>query len=58
MNHYAAYLHPVNFRRPNEFIPERWIDGENSEFADDKREVHSPFSYGPRDCLGKKYVDI
>jgi cytochrome P450 len=54
MNLYAASLHPVNFSSPNEFIPERWIDTENPRFASDRKEIFEPFSYGARNCIGKK----
>ncbi|KAI0130193.1 cytochrome P450 [Xylariales sp. AK1849] len=53
MNHYPAYLSSSNFASPKEFIPERWINTDDPPFTSDKREVHEPFSYGPRNCLGK-----
>ncbi|KPM37985.1 Isotrichodermin C-15 hydroxylase [Neonectria ditissima] len=51
VNHYAAYHSPLNFSRPNEFIPERFID--TAAFPDDRRDVLQPFSVGPRNCIGK-----
>ncbi|KAI0550323.1 cytochrome P450 [Xylaria curta] len=39
----------VNFDRPFEFIPERWI-GENSR---DMLDASQPFSIGARGCLGR-----
>lgn len=53
VNQWATYHNPKNFKRPNEFIPERWI---SSEFATDNKAAFQPFSFGPRNCLGKKYV--
>ncbi|KAJ0387308.1 hypothetical protein COL922a_002549 [Colletotrichum nupharicola] len=53
VNPYVAFSHPDNWARPTEFLPERWIHPEDPEWGDDKREVHEPFSYGPRNCLGK-----
>jgi cytochrome P450 len=44
------------FHRPDEFIPERWIKGEKASQMGDRLEASQPFSYGPRGCLGKKYV--
>jgi cytochrome P450 len=38
------------FRNPNEFIPERWLG--DSDYKEDVREAHQPFSVGPRNCLG------
>ncbi|KAF5667311.1 cytochrome P450 monooxygenase [Fusarium heterosporum] len=51
VNHYAAYHSPLNFSRPLEFIPERWINLD--AFPEDKREVLQPFSVGPRNCIGR-----
>ncbi|KAL2173169.1 cytochrome P450 [Thermothelomyces heterothallicus CBS 202.75] len=51
--HRVMYRREHNFKRANEFIPERWLDveGEQSEFANDRRDSFHPFSYGPRTCL-------
>lgn len=59
---YAAARHADNFYRPEDFLPERWIaqeyheDGDvpASHFVDDKKHVSQPFSYGPRNCIGKR----
>lgn len=51
VNQYAAYRSPLNFERPNEFIPERFVDP--SAFPNDRREVLQPFSMGPRNCIGR-----
>ena len=44
------------FHRPDDFIPERWIKGGKASEMGDRLEASLPFSYGPRGCLGKKYV--
>ncbi|GFF24703.1 benzoate 4-monooxygenase cytochrome P450 [Aspergillus udagawae] len=53
----AAYLSPLNFHQPGQFIPERWLpeakDEPASPFFSDKRDVVQPFSVGPRDCIGR-----
>lgn len=49
---WAAYSSPTNFRRPKDFIPERWLGDE--EFDDDRRSVLQPFHVGPRNCIGRK----
>ncbi|PNP78706.1 hypothetical protein FNYG_08052 [Fusarium nygamai] len=54
VNHYAAYHSPLNFTRPRDFIPERFIDLD--AFPDDRREVLQPFSVGPRNCIGRRYA--
>jgi len=40
-----------NFRDPDAYVPERWLGDER--YQHDKREVVNPFSFGPRNCLGK-----
>lgn len=58
MTQYATYRNPANFARPNEFLPERWLDAEEngnktSEFLKDKRGALQPFHVGPRNCIGQ-----
>ena len=54
INLWAANQSPLNFHRPIEFIPDRWMNGAPSEFEGDDKKAFKPFSVGPRDCLGKK----
>ncbi|KAF2209337.1 hypothetical protein CERZMDRAFT_114022 [Cercospora zeae-maydis SCOH1-5] len=43
-----------NFKDAESFVPERWLDDERSSaYAGDKRAALQPFSFGPRNCLGK-----
>jgi cytochrome P450 len=50
---WSAYRSPLNFSRPNEFIPERWLQSNRaSQFSTDKNTLQ-PFSFGPRNCIGK-----
>lgn len=59
---FAANRSFHNFHRPEDFLPERWLpegklqNGEvtASHFARDAKQVVQPFSYGPRNCIGKK----
>jgi cytochrome P450 len=51
--HYAIFRNPDYFVDVDEFIPERWI-GTEGRFANDKRGVVQPFSFGPRNCIGRK----
>ncbi|KAK6214431.1 proteasome component pup2 [Pestalotiopsis sp. IQ-011] len=53
VNLWAANRSPKNFHRPDDFVPERWLKDTSPEFFDDDRAVAKPFSFGPRDCLGK-----
>ncbi|VUC37032.1 unnamed protein product [Clonostachys rosea] len=48
--HWAAFMSSSNFRDPESFVPERWMN--DPRYADDKKDVHNPFSLGPRNCVG------
>ncbi|KAI9668216.1 MAG: hypothetical protein M1821_001036 [Bathelium mastoideum] len=50
MEHYATYHDPINFRLPDNFIPERWFD---PAFNTDQKAAFEPFATGPRNCIGK-----
>ncbi|OLL25307.1 Isotrichodermin C-15 hydroxylase [Neolecta irregularis DAH-3] len=57
---YAISRDPRYFTKPENFIPERWID---SGFERDQtlgKLVFQPFSLGPRRCLGRNmaYIEI
>lgn len=54
INLWAANRSHLNFYRPNEFIPERWVKQSSPEFDADDKKVLKPFSIGPRDCLGQR----
>ncbi|KAI0127485.1 averantin oxidoreductase [Xylariales sp. AK1849] len=56
---YAAARSERNFHEADKFIPERWMH-EDPIYADDKREALQPFSYGPRNCIGRNlaYVEM
>ncbi|KXH60275.1 cytochrome P450 4A5 [Colletotrichum salicis] len=47
----AMHRSPEYFERPNCFIPERWIGDGQSAVKD--KSAFSPFSKGPRACLGR-----
>lgn len=53
--HYSTYHHPDNFYQPESFLPERWLPltRDSPRFANDNKECMQPFSFGPRNCLGK-----
>ncbi|GKZ24469.1 hypothetical protein AbraIFM66951_010693 [Aspergillus brasiliensis] len=55
VNHFACYHDPRNFHRPDEFLPERWLPEyqEQEPFLKDCQKSFQPFSFGPRNCLGK-----
>ena len=47
---WAAAHNPLQFREPDLFIPERWID---SAYDTDVKAASQPFSLGPRGCIGR-----
>jgi cytochrome P450 len=51
VHHLATYRNEELFRKPYEFHPERWLG--DPEFQDDMLDALEPFSFGPRNCLGK-----
>jgi cytochrome P450 len=48
---WSAYHSPLNFRDPEDFVPERWLG--DPRYADDNKAVFQPFSIGPRSCIGR-----
>lgn len=57
MAQYAVFRSPFNFKDPDSFIPERWAE-DNDKYASDKKEALQPFSYGPRNCIGRNLANI
>lgn len=57
---WAAAHSPLNFSRPDEFVPERWLDEAGSTYAHESKEASQPFSLGPRGCIGKhlSYLEL
>lgn len=70
---WAATHLPLNFSRPLDFLPERWLSYSSSpssaspnsvnaksesEFCTDKPHASQPFSHGPRGCIGKNLSNI
>ncbi|KAI9901008.1 hypothetical protein N3K66_002825 [Trichothecium roseum] len=51
VHHYATYHSSDNFRDPDSFVPERWLDDPN--YQADNRECFRPFAAGPRNCIGQ-----
>ncbi|KAM7191944.1 Bcaba2 [Naviculisporaceae sp. PSN 640] len=55
-HHYTSTRSPLNWTRPQEFLPERWLYPE--QFPHDKRHASQPFMLGPRGCIGKNLSHI
>ncbi|KAF2122225.1 cytochrome P450 [Lophiotrema nucula] len=47
---WASSHNPLQFRAPDAFIPERWLD---PRYDSDVKKAMQPFSLGPRNCIGK-----
>lgn len=55
---WSATHSPLNFERADEFVPERWLGGE--EWKGEKSDASQAFSLGPRGCIGKhlSYLEL
>ncbi|KAF1730567.1 Versicolorin B desaturase [Beauveria bassiana] len=53
---WSAFRSKRNFAQPDSFIPERWLDEKQGGVALEPHDNNAfmPFSYGPRDCLGRR----
>ncbi|KAH7303423.1 cytochrome P450 [Stachybotrys elegans] len=51
VHHFSTYHSPTNFRDPDSFVPERWLN--DPTYNCDNRSCFRPFAIGPRDCLGQ-----
>ncbi|TEA10390.1 Cytochrome P450 monooxygenase aclL [Colletotrichum sidae] len=58
VHHLAVNRSPRNFRDHDGFRPERWLG--DARFESDARTAAQPFSFGPRNCIGKNlaYAEI
>jgi cytochrome P450 len=54
VNQWSTYHSAANFKHPDDFRPDRWIDAENGEYAGDRRNALQPFNYGPRKCIANE----
>ncbi|KFA77429.1 hypothetical protein S40288_03084 [Stachybotrys chartarum IBT 40288] len=53
INQYAMFRSPLNFHDPDAFVPERALPTNEWKWANDRRDALQPFSYGPRNCVGR-----
>lgn len=53
--HQALHRNPAYWKRPNEFLPERWlVEPEHPLYP--VKGAWRPFEYGPRNCIGQGLV--
>mmetsp|Transcript_24384 Transcript_24384/g.39645 ORF Transcript_24384/g.39645 Transcript_24384/m.39645 type:complete len:430 (+) Transcript_24384:1311-2600(+) len=57
---YALHRNPKLWARPDDFLPERWIDPELRGRDVGQREIgaYMPFAMGPRNCLGQPLAQV
>ncbi|OTB01946.1 hypothetical protein M426DRAFT_323042 [Hypoxylon sp. CI-4A] len=65
LNGYGPWLaapvvqrNPDYWPRPHEFLPERWLATEGEELYVSTKEAWTPFSIGPRNCIGMELAMI
>ncbi|PTB65098.1 cytochrome P450 [Trichoderma citrinoviride] len=49
--YWTMFHYPDFWTQPEDFIPERWLG--DPRFANDQKQIFTPFSVGPRVCIGK-----
>lgn len=54
IHQYAQYRSEENFAEPEVFAPERFLDLDDPKWKNDRRDALQPFSFGPRNCIGRK----
>ncbi|KAF2769007.1 cytochrome P450 [Teratosphaeria nubilosa] len=50
---WAVSRSSANFHAPEEYHPERWLQGVDARFEGDQLGASRPFGYGPRACIGE-----
>ncbi|XP_055847823.1 cytochrome P450 CYP12A2-like [Episyrphus balteatus] len=58
LNHNALLNTEQYCPKAKEFIPERWLRSEESQYAPTHPFLFMPFSHGPRSCVGKRIVEM
>ncbi|KAL7491816.1 hypothetical protein ACHAWT_002326 [Skeletonema menzelii] len=57
---YSLHRHPKLWDRPDEFLPERWIDPalRSNDLGQQEYGAYIPFAIGPRNCLGQPLAQV
>ena len=54
---YGLHRNPTLWHRPNDFIPDRWLD-EKSRDVGQTNGAYMPFAAGPRNCVGQPIAQV
>ena len=54
MSNFVHQRDPSTFTAPDTFRPERWLEADLHQLLK-QTEAFTPFSIGPRNCIGQKY---
>ncbi|KAH7073181.1 cytochrome P450 [Paraphoma chrysanthemicola] len=52
VHQWSTHHSPLNFKNPDDFIPERWLEGTKG-YESDRKDAVQAFHVGPRNCIGK-----
>jgi cytochrome P450/cytochrome b involved in lipid metabolism len=58
LNFFGLHYNPKGWNRPNEFLPERWIDPSIDADRDPDQRLYCPFAIGKRACLGRQFAFV
>lgn len=60
MSNHLLQTSEEHFARSKEFVPERWMRGDNSktELGTSNPFVYLPFGYGLRGCIGRRFAEM
>jgi len=58
INFFGLHYDPKAWNKPNEFLPERWLDPSIDADRDSERRLYCPFAIGKRACLGRQFAYI
>ncbi|OJD30274.1 cytochrome p450 [Diplodia corticola] len=60
IHQYAQNHSKTNFADPEVFAPERFLESGEPKWDGDRRDALQPFSFGPRNCIGRNlaYVEM
>lgn len=51
-----------HFKKPNEFMPERWLKPNTPDACPEAKTsnpfAYIPFGFGPRACVGKRFAEM